>query len=75
MKRKANAPEEFTARVDLFLAAVCTSLPIRAATARLNREHPTGTRHRWSPDRDRSPAHGSACLDRPKTHRHYLFTC
>lgn len=74
-KKPATKPEEFTARVDVFVAVVCTSLPIRSATVRLNREHPTGTTHRWSPGRERQPAHGSACLDHPGTHRHYLFTC
>ena len=68
--------KHFTANVDLCTAGVCTELETDDATTRLNREHPTGTRHPWTPvatlgDGTPLPA---PCPDDPK-HKHYLFEC
>lgn len=71
------AEKYFSARVDLFIAGVCTELATtRAATVRLNREHPTGTTHAWGPvaklgDGTVLPV---PCPDDSRR-KHYLFEC
>lgn len=62
----------------LAYASVCTSLDDDAATARLNREYPTGVAT-WIVSTDSHFADGintnpCPCHDQPDTHRHILFT-
>lgn len=61
-------------RCGLVCTQVCTSLPLDEATARLNREMPTGISSAWTPS-DREEQAPVACADRPETHTHYMFTC
>jgi hypothetical protein len=62
----------------LVCASVCTSLSVRDATLRLNREVPTGIASRWAKSRDKTFATGEtnphACTEHPG-HRHLLFNC
>jgi len=64
--------KEFTARVDIVFAAVCTSLSDEEATERLNAENPTGIGSKWEIDKD-TPS--SVCQDNPDTHRHIVYNC
>lgn len=71
---------EFTVySVGLCFASVCTSLPLKEATRRLNVEHPTGTRNEWKPSEDATFHSGEPnpcpCNTNPGTHKHYLFVC
>lgn len=71
---------EFTAySVGIVSASVCTSLPVEAATARLNQEHPTGISSKWELSKDTTFAGGEPmpciCPDHPETHKHLLFNC
>lgn len=53
-------------------AAICTRLSIEEATARLNRESPSGVSHRW--EFDAKAANQSPCPDgQGKTH--YRLFC
>lgn len=57
-------------------ATVCTSLPIRKATDRLNAELPTGIASRWAKAKgaEFAKVQGMKCAELPG-HRHYLFNC
>ncbi len=70
------AEKYFSAHVDLCTAGVCAELDTAEATARLNREHPTGTKHAWVPvaklgDGTALPV---PCPD-DSQRKHYLFEC
>ena len=71
------AEKYFSAHVDLCTAGVCNELVTTGeATARLNREHPTGTAHAWTPvaklgDGTALPV---VCPDELRR-KHYLFEC
>ena len=70
-------PEKyFSANVDICTAGVCTELDTGEAMVRLNREHPTGTTHAWTPvaklgDGTALPV---TCPD-DSQRKHYLFEC
>lgn len=70
---------EFTAyAVGLVCASVCTSLDDTQATARLNRQHPTGIASDWRIADEpfaNGDTNGRPCDQYPQTHRHILFTC
>lgn len=74
-------PQEFMPySVGLVAASVCTSLPLKTATYRLNMLHPTGIESQWHKSKDKTfkdgtTLNGSPCPDYPETHRHYLFNC
>lgn len=72
-KDKARPEVDFEVlHVGLCDAVICTRLPIEEATARLNREHPTGTSHAWSFDGDKKQK--GPCPDgQGKTH--YRLFC
>ena len=59
-------------------ASVCTDLTRRAATERLNREHPSGITSRWRPSKEPAFLGGepnpSPC-ERDPSRTHYLFSC
>lgn len=63
----------------LLYASVCTTLDDEAATARMNREHPTGISSAWSIDDAGEFADGtpmpSPCSDGKEGCRHVLFSC
>lgn len=77
----STTPAEFTPyAVGLMCASVCTSLSDEEATARLNRERPTGISSAWEVSDDEFFADGTSpnpcpCHDAPETHRHLLFNC
>jgi hypothetical protein len=62
----------------LVTTSVCTSLSRKDATARLNREMPTGISSRWVISTDKTFAtgekHPHQCATFP-AHKHYLFNC
>ena len=62
----------------LVATTICTSLNRRDATARLNREMPTGISSRWRISRAKTFAtgepHPGQCETFP-THTHFLFHC
>lgn len=64
--------------IGLCNASVCTSLPLDAATLRLNTTHPTGIRSQWAPTKlltfKCGTPIGCACPDHPGN-KHYLFHC
>jgi len=58
--------------VGLCDAVICSRLPIEEATAKLNRESPSGVSHRW--EFDGEPLNQSPCPDgQGKTH--YRLFC
>lgn len=70
---------EFTAySVGLVNASVCTRLPLEAAQARLNQEHPTGIDSQWELSEDKEFKSGETnpcqCED-DERNKHYLFSC
>ncbi len=70
---KAKPSVDFEAlHIGLVDAVICTRLPIDEATARLNRESPTGISSRWRFDKKK--ANKSPCPDgQGKTH--YRLFC
>jgi len=70
---KANPKVDFQImHVGLIDAVICTSLPIEGATARLNREYPTGISSKWAYDgkkKNRAP-----CSDE-QGKMHYRLFC
>ena len=72
-KDKAKPSIDFEVlHIGLCDAVICTRLPIKEATIRLNRESPTGSSHRWTFDRRAS--NQSPCPDgQGKTH--YRLFC
>lgn len=79
--RGVSKTKDFTAySVGLAHASVCTSLPLEKAIKLLNESHPTGLADsEWEPSKDKEFASGQPnpciCEDKPKTHKHYLFSC
>lgn len=70
---------EFEAyNVGIVNASVCTSLPLKEATKRLNEEHPTGISSQWSKSESKTFSGGEPnpckCKDNPKN-KHWLFSC
>ena len=62
----------------LVATSVCTSLSRKEATARLNREVPTGISSRWVISRDKTFHTGEPnphTCETFSTHKHYLFNC
>ena len=72
-KDKAKPSVDFEIlHVSLVNAVICTRLPIEEASARLNRESPSGVSHRWEFDGEAS--NQSPCPDgQGKTH--YRLFC
>lgn len=61
-------------------SSVCSSLPPRETTDRINLEEPTQISHPWELSKDKFFRGGRAknpcpCHDYPETHKHYLFVC
>ncbi len=58
--------------------SVCTSLSPEEATARVNAEAPTGVASKWELSeatfRTGQP-NPCPCDKKPKTHKHFLFSC
>jgi len=75
-RKRKMAEKYFSANVDICTAGVCTGLDTGEATARLNREHPTGTAHAWVPvaKLDDGTALPVVCPDDSRR-KHYLFEC
>ena len=74
-KRKAKAKPSVDfeiLHIGLCDAVICTRLPIEEASARLNRESPSGVSHPWSFDGD-SSNQGPCPDDQGKTH--YRLFC
>lgn len=73
----ATTIPDFRGQVSLCTALICTSLTDDEATARINRENPTGISSAWSvADHFREgEANGQPCDESPETHRHLLFIC
>lgn len=59
-------------------ASVCTNLPDKEATERLNETHPTGVSFKWKISADKTfsggQPHPCPCPDHAGN-RHILFTC
>ena len=69
--------ENFTAKIGLVQAIVCTSITDEEATEMLNSESPTGTSHPWGISSDafsENVPNPAPCLD-DKDRRHILFVC
>ncbi len=69
--------ENFTAKIGLVQAIVCTSITDEEATEMLNAEHPPGTSHPWSISSDNfseDVPNPAPCLD-DESRRHILFEC
>ena len=62
----------------LCCASVCSCLPLKEITKRLNSEHPTGILSKWGLSEEKEFADGSPnpchCQDSPDN-KHYLFNC
>jgi hypothetical protein len=83
MTDQQTLPERVRAHFDVYVmgivhASVCTDLPVDAATARLNAEHPTGIDSAWQPSTDSTFLGGqpNPCVcERDPTRKHFLFSC
>jgi len=71
-------PEFTTYSVGLVSASVCTRLPLKEATSKLNSQEPTGIPNGWRPSKDKEFATGqpNPCeCNRDPRNKHYLFNC
>ena len=77
MSETTKEPKEFLAyAAGMCYVSVCSSLPVEEATARLNREYPTGIESKWSHSAESfrgGTPNPCPCRDFPDTHQHYLF--
>jgi hypothetical protein len=71
--------EFYVLKVGMVAALVCTRLPVREATKRLNQQSPTGINSRWSRAAKgrkftTGEENGVAC-DEVAGNRHWIYTC